>query len=458
MDDDILDAQNYGLMPHFFRDYETFQVLRNDILPAFIAQAEYTGKTLRLWSVGCSTGEDAYSLAILLADLLGDTLPLWDIRIFATDSNEARLNFAKQGIYSQDSLHNLSQEECTRWFEQVNQHYHVSKILRKMVIIGQHNIAHDIPFARMNLIMCREVLYTCPIERQHELVRLFAFSLASRHGYLVLGRSENITLSSLSFQHIAETAPIYQSTSDGSIRKTSLNNNSASLMKHLLQYKGSASSDKLIAPPPLSLQEVLFRLAPTGIVIIDRTYRILTANRAAHRLCSLPEQTDLQDFLHSIPGLPYTSVRTAIDAAFCEGNIQKILEVELTLTKGGNGRVLCMHICLLPAEVTTPDYVVIYIQEVTEQIIIKQAHQNQLEAFHNLQLNYTTLSQKHTSLLEAHTQLQNTSAEILSLYEQLLVAFEECQAAKETLEQDQAALQEELETVCDALFLNQTAS
>jgi two-component system, chemotaxis family, CheB/CheR fusion protein len=327
-----------------------------------------------------------------------------------------------------------------------------------MVIIGHHNLAHDAPFARMHLIMCREPLFSCTYERQHELIRMFAFSLAPRHGYLILGRSENITLSSLSFRHITETMPIYQSTSYASSRKTAVNDSPASFLKQLLHYKGVVPEGGVTPPPPLSLQEVLFRLAPNGIIVIDRTYRIITANRAAHRLCSLPEQTNLQDFLHSVPGLPYASVRSAIDIVFCEGNTQNVPEVELTLTHGGNGRVLSMHICLLPAEVTTPDYVVIYLHEVTEQTIIKQAHHNTLETFQNLQLNYATLTQKYTQLTQNHAQLQKTSAEILSLYEELMVSLEECQAAKEALEQDQAALQQELETVCAALLLNQVVS
>jgi two-component system, chemotaxis family, CheB/CheR fusion protein len=447
MDDD---TQDNALAPYFFRDLETFQVLRNDILPALLAQAELTEKTLRLWSAGCSTGEDAYSLAILIADLLGDDLPLWNIRIFATDSDEAALNIAKQGIYEQVSLRDLSEEERKRWFKHTNHQYHISKILRKMVIIGQHNIAYDTPFAHIDLIMCRKALFTCTHERQQELIRLFAFSLAPKHGYLIMEKSANIRLSSLSFQPIIETLPIYQNTTDASIKKTS-KNNATLIIEQLIYYKGLIPAGGITATPPISLQEVFFRLSPTGIVVIDRTYRIVTANRAAHRLCSLPEQTHLQDFLHSVPGLPYASVRSAIDTTFHEGNTQNVLEVELTLTLGGNGRVLNLNICLLPAEVTTPDYAVIYIQEITEQTVNKQAYHNMQEALQNIQLNYAALTQTHTQLLQTHTQLQNTSTEILTLYEQLLVAFEECQAIKETLEQDQAALQEELETVCIAL-------
>ncbi len=457
MDDDILSTQNLAFEPYFFRDLETFQTLRNEILPALIAQAEQNQKTLRLWCAGCATGEDAYSLAMLLAGLLGDALPLWNIRIFATDADEAALNFTKQGIYDESHMRNISKEERALWFKRVNQRYGVSKILRKMVIIGHHNLTDNVPFARMHLIMCREPLFSCTHERQQELIRLFAFSLAPRHGYLILSRSELVTVSPLCFRHITETLPIYQSASYVSNRKTAINDNSASLLKQLLHYQGLVPEGGVTPPPPLSLQEVLFRLAPNGIIVIDRSYRIITANRAAHRLCALPEQTDLQDFLHSVPGLPYTSVRSAIDAVFHEGNTQVVPEAELMLTQGGNGRVLNMYICLLPAEVAAPDYVVIYLQEITEQTIVRQAHHNTLEAFHNLQLSHAALTQKHAQMAHNYANLQKTSAEILSLYDQLQVAFEESQAAKEVLEQDQAALQEELETVSAALLLCQTA-
>jgi two-component system CheB/CheR fusion protein len=448
MDDETALPHN---TPGFFQDTETFQLLRTQIVPTLIAHADACGKTLRFWSAGCATGEDAYSLAMLLTDLLGEALPFWTIRIFATDLQGSPLDVAKQGIYSESHQRFLTEDQCIRWFEPGEHGSRVGKPLRDLILFGHHNLTQALPFARLDLILCRQILTTCPFERQSDLIRLLAFSLAPKQGYLVLGQGENLPLSSGGFQPIAETAPIYQSTFDAStLLRMGTQGVPTFLLHHLLQ---STLPHEKLAPPPLSLEAVLCRLAPGGIIVIDQNYRILTTNRAAHHLCSLPENVHLQDFLHSVPGIPYTLVRAAIETTFLEGNAHTLSEIELSLAEGGNGRVLALHFCLLPTEVATPHHLAIYLHPVTELVVTRQAHHRLREAFGHLQASYTTLTQQHTLLLQAHQHLQETSTLLLSTYEQVQCAYEESQAINETLEQEQEELRVELESACDALRL-----
>jgi chemotaxis methyl-accepting protein methylase len=166
MDDETTLPHN---APGFFQDTETFQLLRTQIVPTRIAHADGCGKTLRFWSAGCATGEDAYSLAMLLTDLLGEALACWTIRIFATDLQGFPLDVAKQGIYSESHQRSLTEEQCARWFEPSEHGSRVGKPLRDLILFGHHNLTQDVPFARLDLILCCHILTTCPFERQSDL-------------------------------------------------------------------------------------------------------------------------------------------------------------------------------------------------------------------------------------------------------------------------------------------------
>ena len=120
----------------FFRDIDAFACFKNDILPKLIAKARERDHVLRFWTAGCATGEEPYSLAMLLTNLLGAELPQWSIKIFATDLDEAAINFARRGIYSEALLKGVPSDYRDRFFERIDHDYRISKTLRQMVILG----------------------------------------------------------------------------------------------------------------------------------------------------------------------------------------------------------------------------------------------------------------------------------------------------------------------------------
>lgn len=115
----------------FFRDPDAFAYLRSDILPRIITQARSSDRILRFWTAGCSTGEEPYSLAMLLTDMLGAELPEWSIKIFATDLDEAAINFARRGLYSENLFKGLPTDYKERFFERVDMGYRIAKTLRQ---------------------------------------------------------------------------------------------------------------------------------------------------------------------------------------------------------------------------------------------------------------------------------------------------------------------------------------
>ena len=177
----------------FFRDPKLWDHLRDRILPELIADARREGRELRVWSAGCSSGEEAYSLAIAIAEALGGDSQPPDVRIFATDVDGAAITFARRGVYPPAALKNVPAPLRGRYFAQAGQGFEVVKRLRSQVIFGEHDLSTRVPFARIDLLLCRNVLiyFTAPL--QQAALETFAFSLRA-DGVLVLGPSETASV------------------------------------------------------------------------------------------------------------------------------------------------------------------------------------------------------------------------------------------------------------------------
>ncbi|HVK11841.1 MAG TPA: chemotaxis protein CheB, partial [Gemmataceae bacterium] len=172
----------------FFRDEEAFARIGREVLPALLGRLP-AGDEFRLWVAGCATGEEAYSLAVLVreaADALPRPVP---VKIFATDAHRASLDTAGAGVYPEAALAGMSPERLTRFFTRTAGGYQVSAELRKMVVFAQHNVLKDAPFTRLDLVACRNLLIYFQPAAQKRVLSLFHFALKTG-GALFLGPSE----------------------------------------------------------------------------------------------------------------------------------------------------------------------------------------------------------------------------------------------------------------------------
>jgi len=192
----------------FFRDAELFEHLRGEVLPGLIEAARKEDRQLRVWSAGCATGEEAYSLAILITEALGPEAGSFDVRIFATDVDEAAVNFARQGLYPPSALGPLSDEQIRANFDWEGSRYRVNKQLRGMIVFGEHDLARRSPFPRMDLVVCRNVLIYFTTELQRRALQLFAYSLRDG-GCLVLGNAESVSPLSEFFEPMHSQYKLY---------------------------------------------------------------------------------------------------------------------------------------------------------------------------------------------------------------------------------------------------------
>ncbi len=468
----------------FFRDRDLFNTLREQVFPELIASARQHRNELRLWSAGCATGEEAYSLAILVADLLGDELDQFTVRIFATDLDNDAITFARRGIYPASALASLPQDIVTRYFHRLDGDYEVQKRVRSLVIFGQHDLGQRAPFPRTDLILCRNVLIYFTLDLQKRVLQLFAYSLRNG-GYLVLGKAETTSPVAEFFTPTQPNLKIYRRQGERLLIPIGQ-------FKDVTPLRPTAARSSIGAIPQLPSREVsqprtsieqlgalVFNL-PIGVVVVDRRYDIQIINGLAHQLLEIHRSAIGEDLLHLAEQIPSKPLRAIIDAAL-QGETQpptaSILSVE---TETGEQRYL--HILGYPHQFEGDDgpisSVLLLISDVTEQEKHRrlQERQQQESAAHmatkdassavdmdsaRLREENTRLTQQIQQLLavnrelhDANRDLTTSNVELHQSNEEYLVNTEEVQAAAEeveTLNEELQATNEELETLNEEL-------
>lgn len=175
---------------NFFRDKKPFQALEHDVLPTLFHNKK-ADSAVRIWVAGCATGEEAYSLAMLVAERTAGVLDAPKVQIFATDIDEAAIMTAREGLYTLNDAADVSPERLLRFFTKEGDSYRIQRELREMVLFATHNFLKDPPFSRLDLITCRNVLIYLNATAQERVMETFHFALRAG-GFLLLGTSESV--------------------------------------------------------------------------------------------------------------------------------------------------------------------------------------------------------------------------------------------------------------------------
>ncbi|HYV13642.1 MAG TPA: CheR family methyltransferase [Pyrinomonadaceae bacterium] len=442
----------------FFRDPEAFEFLNSTIIPELIDRARANGRTLRLWSAGCATGEEAYSLALLVADHLGSDFPEWNVKIFATDLAADAIAFARRGLYPENVLNDLPNDFRMRYFERIDHGYRVSKTLRQVVIFGQQDISRGVPFPRIDLVTCRNLLIYLNPELQQVVLDLFAYSLHQSHGYMFLGKAETARPTKAMFELVNKKWKIYRCVGgsmafplhEGSLQQSASNNLWRDQRRRLIVPVIAGALDLTHSEVEIAqlrrVNETMLRYTNVAVVIIDRQYRILTINANARRLLAVRDVAYDQDFLHTVRGMPYQEMRRAIDTCFREHTTMNLQEIELDQFSEGSGRYVSFTVMLMQVEQGAPELAVITAMDATDQVQIKK----RLEAVQREHADLVTeLSAANKRFGTMNKELQDANEELQAANEELMLTQEELQATNEEFEATNEELQatnEELET------------
>jgi two-component system, chemotaxis family, CheB/CheR fusion protein len=424
----------------FFRDPELFDYLKEEVLPELIEEAREEENQLRIWSAGCATGEEAYSLAILVSEVLGREAGLFNVRIFATDIDEDAVEFARRGVYPPSALKGLSEEQIGHYLVEEDGSYQVKKQIRGMIVFGEHDLAQRSPFPHVDLVVSRNVLIYFSGELQRRALQLFAYSLRDG-GYLVLGKAESPSLLADLFASVDRHNKVYRRhgqrlllppTSPTPMARPERSSGDRDVLR------GRPEAQQQLSAASRNLGEDLINQLPVGVAVVARNYTIEAINAAARRMFSIPSVGVGQDFLHAMQEVPYAEVRRTIDEAFREGRTTQAEEfaVEKVATGEPSYLQLTCHPRRTEIEGQRVKSVLITVEDVTAAVRLRR------------------LTEKNLRLEEANRDLGQLNEELQAAHEESLVNTEEAQASAEeveTLNEELQATNEELETLNEEL-------
>jgi two-component system, chemotaxis family, CheB/CheR fusion protein len=491
----------------FFRDRPLFDYLREKVVVEIVSRARKQHNRIRIWSAGCATGEEAYSLAILISEHLGDELDDFTVQIFATDADADVVAFARRGVYSAAALASVPEAYRSRYFAPVNNGWAVSQRVRGMIIFGEHDLGQRAPFPHIDLVLCRNVLIYFTPELQKRALQLFAFSLHNG-GYLVLGTAETTAPLPDYFAPVQPHLKVFRrqggrivvplnkvsvpKLAPSIVRELSLLPATAPLPAWLMPSEserasaiagGTASGWQSRAAHAVLGEQILG--LPLGVVVVDRNYDVQAINDAAYTLLEISRIAGGRDLLHLASRAPTRPFRAAIDAAFHAPSIQgraPAIILELTPGEPRSLEVICYphH---QASQDTTPgdvDAVVILITDVTG---ILQEQRSAADKASGEALTRSTIrrgrkragepSAPERTVREEHLErdlaqaltivrdvnatiqeLRDANQELRQENEQLRLREEEAQASSEevkTLNEELQATNEELETINEEL-------
>jgi two-component system CheB/CheR fusion protein len=442
----------------FFRDPAVFKTLTDVILPRIFEDREQD-EQLRIWVAGCSSGEEAYSIAICLLEYLsGHTFePL--IQIFGTDASDQNIQKARIGIYPESVSAEISPERLRRFFVKVDKGYQVSKRVRDLCIFARHNLCQDPPFSRMHLISCRNVLIYLGAELQKQTLPTFHFALR-KNGYLLLGTSETIREFTDLFQMIDRKHKFFLKLGNSPSRAM------LGIAKRLLLSDDRTHSQPATVPEhwrDIELQRaadqiVLARYGPPGF-IIDEKFEVLQSRGHTSPFMELPHgpvTLQLTRMLHeSIAPAVTQAVRRAVEKDIpvrldglrtSAGTQGQEFSVEVLPIHTVTARSRCFLVLFTPSRNAETDE--IYSKESSSQRVQSPG---QDEIVDRLRQDLASTRLYLQTLLEER---DAKNQELVSANEEIQSANEEMQSRNEELETTKDELQssnEELQTVNDEL-------
>ena len=264
----------------FFRDPDAFEALKRIALAALVS-SKAAGEPIRIWVPGCATGEEVYSIAILLSECIAEGSRSLgnDIKIFGSDIDENAIAIARGGRYRQP-VAGVSPERLERWFVKDGEHYRLRREIRELCAFSVHSIVKDPPFSRLDLISCRNVLIYLDTELQERVMQTFHYAL-NPGGFLFLGTSESITRSAKYFAIIDEKQRIFARRDTGEVLWPFARPSAATLAPMPLPRPTRVDEDRI----DRSVRRVMEHYAPAYFVI-DRQYEILrfSGSEARHYL------------------------------------------------------------------------------------------------------------------------------------------------------------------------------
>ncbi len=408
----------------FFRDAPAWHYLDTEVLPAMLREAG--GRELRIWSAGCASGEEAYSIAMLLARHLGPEAFRERVKIYATDVDEDALSTARSGTYSVKQAQSIPVDLLETCFEPTKQAYTFRKELRRALIFGRNDLMQDAPISRIDLLLSRNVLMYFNAEAQSRVLGRFNFAVTDA-GYLFLGKSEMLLTHGDMFVPVDLKCRVFRKVPRPRQRERMV----------------FVAPDEDVSGPYGRVRDGGFDLAPVAQVVVDDEGFLAAANQQARSLFGLVANDfgrPLQDLELSYRPI---ELRSAITKARTERR-----PVPLGVAAFNGGRDDRRQLDVVVSPILSDAGAVLGVSITFDDVTQDETLRDELErSKRELEIAYEELQSTVEELETTNEELQSTNEELETTNEELQSTNEEL----ETMNEELQSTNEELETINDEL-------
>lgn len=439
----------------FFRDSEAFETLKSMVFPAVMKNRQ-PGDPVRVWVPGCSTGEEAYSIAISLIEFLGDDAVDTPIQIFATDTNETLIEKARAGIYPVSIKTEVSHERLRSYFTIVDKGYQINKAVRDMCVFAKQDMVKDPPFSRLDLISCRNVIIYFGPAMQKKLFSVFHYALRQK-GFLFLGSSESVGAYANLFNLEDKKHKIYSKKAVQTPVITELT--AGGYVAAAMEHREKISRSKPDADRNFNVLEeanriVLNQYAPAGVIVNSDLEIIQFRGRTGYFLEPASGKPSLNLLKMARDGLSL-----GLHSAISQANKENIPVRKEGLKVVYNGRADCVNIDVIPfgklhskekyflilfEKPVSPDLPAENSAGNTAAVLLRTEGGDDNNQLIGLEHELTAAKEYLKSVIEqyeltnealraANEEIQSSNEELQSMNEELETAKEELQSSNEEL-------------------------
>lgn len=454
---------------HFFRDRKVFEVLEQQIIPRLF-EDKPAGSAIRIWSVGCSTGEEAYSLAILLMERMETLKQSYTVQVFATDIDSRAIDTARSGVYPSSIAEDISAERLARFFtlEPGGQSYRLHKNLRDLLVFSEQDLIKDPPFSRLDLISCRNLLIYLDTSLQKKLIPLFHYAL-SPGAWLLLGTSEGVGEFDSLFAAMDRKAKIYQRKEDflglkrGSINRFLPNMTAREVGMPNRDVSTKTKFESTLPLKQLMEQTLIKRIAPASALVNAAGDILYLHGRSGMYLEPVAGEAGVQNILKMAREGLRPSLSNTLHQAVSTQHSSHAPQIKVKT----NGDYTLVDVSIHPVPTSGPDspdtplYLVILKDAPTpvapsgrDDGLSKSANTPTAAAEARIEELTLELRAKDEYLQSTHEELESSNEELKSSNEEMQSINEELQSTNEELETSKEELQsvnEELATVNNEL-------
>ncbi|HWP41912.1 MAG TPA: CheR family methyltransferase [Blastocatellia bacterium] len=410
----------------FFRDEAAWEYLKNEIIPRIVS-SKGPKDQIRVWCAGIASGEEAYSIAMLLSEAVGEERFRESVKIYATDIDDEALGKARQASYSARQVEGVPQQYLQKYFEQTDTHYVFSKDLRRSVIFGRHDLVQDAPISRIDLLICRNTLMYFNAEAQSRILAHFHFAL-NDDGILFLGKSEMLLTHTNIFTPLDLKRRVFTKVPRLNFRDRLL----------MMAHGGNEEGLNHIANN-VRIREAAFDANPVAQIVMDQNGHLMLANQQARAQFGLT----LRDMGRPVQDLEISyrpvELRSQIEQAYAERRMISLKEVEWAITPTDK-HYIDVQVTPLITSVGTILGVSITFIDTTRA---RQLQEELLRSKQELETTYEELQSTVEELETTNEELQSTNEELETLNEELQSTNEEL----ETMNEELQSTNEELETI-----------